>query len=335
MSAEIVKKRGRPKKVLADAIEQEVVESPKVTTRGKSTKAVAKPKTTTTTKTMPEPARKAVRVSKAAPAALAIPRNFVTPVAAQAVKETPKATVSPKAATTPPVASKPAKPFVGQVNAELVSASGESVATVSRPDMQTPLMTTLTPSEPTQTQSQKKAPRTIATPPQPAKAIPQTSSSHSKPLPTASTALKSAPSLPFSAKPTPVTPDTSRILSQVSNLSAKQNLAPPPETPQAPSKVLPIMPAPLSTTPVAKSSSSKPPTPPKIPVAALNSKIVENIAGRAGARPNARGGGGALPPNYRPVARRVTATIVALPIAIVTSWVLYQRCEFPKRDYVG
>ena len=34
-----------------------------------------------------------------------------------------------------------------------------------------------------------------------------------------------------------------------------------------------------------------------------------------------------FPPNYKPVARRVTAALVAMPIAIVTSWLLWERCE--------
>lgn len=33
-----------------------------------------------------------------------------------------------------------------------------------------------------------------------------------------------------------------------------------------------------------------------------------------------------LPSKYKPAARRVTLAMVAAPIAIVTSWVLYERC---------
>jgi len=51
--------------------------------------------------------------------------------------------------------------------------------------------------------------------------------------------------------------------------------------------------------------------------------IVSQISSRAGARPGRPPTD--LPANYKPVARRVTLAIVALPIAIVTSWVLYQR----------
>jgi len=51
---------------------------------------------------------------------------------------------------------------------------------------------------------------------------------------------------------------------------------------------------------------------------------VSNISTRAGARPNV-GSGKPLPKNYKPIARKVTMAIVAMPIAIVTSYVLYQR----------
>lgn len=41
-----------------------------------------------------------------------------------------------------------------------------------------------------------------------------------------------------------------------------------------------------------------------------------------------------LPPNYKSTLRRVTTAIVALPIAIVTSWVLYQRLVLGKERKV-
>jgi hypothetical protein len=34
-----------------------------------------------------------------------------------------------------------------------------------------------------------------------------------------------------------------------------------------------------------------------------------------------------LPSNYKKVANKVTMVIVAMPILLVTSWVLYERCE--------
>lgn len=65
---------------------------------------------------------------------------------------------------------------------------------------------------------------------------------------------------------------------------------------------------------------------PHIPIAALNSAVVSNISERAGARPNTARSK-ALPQSYNTVARKITLAIVAMPIAIVTSYVLYQRCK--------
>jgi hypothetical protein len=61
----------------------------------------------------------------------------------------------------------------------------------------------------------------------------------------------------------------------------------------------------------------------------MNSAVVSQISERAGAR-QSRPGSKALPNNYKPVARKVTLAIVALPIAIVTSYVLWQRREYCK-----
>lgn len=95
-------------------------------------------------------------------------------------------------------------------------------------------------------------------------------------------------------------------------------------------------PVPQAAPPAPKSSTSKPtpappaskPTPPnpkpQIPFAQMNSEIVSKITTRAGARPNTAGSR-QLPPNYKSVSRKVTMAIVAMPIVIVTSYVLYQR----------
>jgi hypothetical protein len=83
----------------------------------------------------------------------------------------------------------------------------------------------------------------------------------------------------------------------------------------------------LNTSPIPPASQPHTQQPQKsIPIAALNSTIVSQISSRAGARPGRPPTD--LPANYKPVARRVTLAIVALPIAIVTSWVLYQRRKF-------
>ncbi|KAH8669690.1 hypothetical protein BGZ60DRAFT_357039, partial [Tricladium varicosporioides] len=108
------------------------------------------------------------------------------------------------------------------------------------------------------------------------------------------------------------TPGNSKILSQVREISTARNAS---KSEPSSSKGTPA--SPVNTKPIPTSK-------PKIPIAALNSEIVSNITTRAGARPN-QAGAKPLPQNYKSAARKVTMTIVALPIAIVTSYVLYQR----------
>ncbi|KAG4437807.1 hypothetical protein IFR05_006694 [Cadophora sp. M221] len=117
----------------------------------------------------------------------------------------------------------------------------------------------------------------------------------------------------------------SSTISSDPKISAKQ--PPPPPSAGKPTARPPPPPSAAKPTPAPKPAPKPTPTsPPKanIPLAQLNSTIVSNIATRAGARPNTSGSQ-QLPKNYKPVARKVTMTIVALPILIVTSYVLYQR----------
>lgn len=64
-----------------------------------------------------------------------------------------------------------------------------------------------------------------------------------------------------------------------------------------------------------------------IPLKALNQSITSQLTTPSGARPTGEGGK-PLPVNYKAVARRLTLTIAALPVLLVTSWVLWDRCEF-------
>ncbi|KAF2402807.1 hypothetical protein EJ06DRAFT_554378 [Trichodelitschia bisporula] len=68
-------------------------------------------------------------------------------------------------------------------------------------------------------------------------------------------------------------------------------------------------------------------TPPKEKPSAkgMNAFAVNDISSRAGARGGMPPRPGDLADKYKPAARRVTAIIVALPIAIVTSYFLYER----------
>ncbi|TEY37140.1 hypothetical protein BOTCAL_0531g00030 [Botryotinia calthae] len=64
----------------------------------------------------------------------------------------------------------------------------------------------------------------------------------------------------------------------------------------------------------------------ELPLKALNQSITSRLTTPSGARSMGRGKGEKpLPGNYQSVARRVTMTIVALPILFVTSWVLWDR----------
>ncbi|MCJ1359918.1 MAG: hypothetical protein MMC33_009921 [Icmadophila ericetorum] len=59
---------------------------------------------------------------------------------------------------------------------------------------------------------------------------------------------------------------------------------------------------------------------------ALNSFIVSQQSGRQIPPRNKQGvSSGQIPEKYKPAARKITATMVALPIAFVTSWILYDR----------
>ncbi|KAF7956119.1 hypothetical protein EAE96_005039 [Botrytis aclada] len=88
---------------------------------------------------------------------------------------------------------------------------------------------------------------------------------------------------------------------------------------------------PPSQSPKSRPSQSQPkpartatkPTKSELPLKALNQSITSRLTTPSGAR--STGKGKPLPGNYQSVARRVTMTIVALPILFVTSWVLWDR----------
>ncbi|PMD50998.1 uncharacterized protein K444DRAFT_620180 [Hyaloscypha bicolor E] len=256
MSSEVVKKRGRPKKVISDPVEVEMSEATKkTTTRAKSTKAGPK-----------------------------------TPVA--------KASTSAK----PPVVEKP----------------------VSKPNASSPVAPKVA-FKPSAAAAQKPAPTSAkptvktSTTPETSKILNKLREQYSKTTPPAAEAVKfSKPSTPsIASKPT--TANTIQTKATPSPTTASSSSAKPPAKP---------IPVPFK----PSSATAKPPPPPPtkpapkphVPIAALNSEIVSNISTRAGARPNASQGS-PLPKNYKSVANKVTMAIVAMPIAIVTSWVLYER----------
>lgn len=169
-----------------------------------------------------------------------------------------------------------------------------------------------------------------------------------------------APAQQAQWNPTPIKASTastshipSKILDQVRQLSSTSaasapkkldttsTIKPTSTTTKSTAKTPTSTPAPKPPTPnLSKPSSpttstppSHPPSKPSIPISALNRTIVNNLTS------NAVGGGARirppphgqkpLPSNYNSVARKVTMAIVALPIALVTSWVLWERCKSP------
>ncbi|KAK6603619.1 hypothetical protein H4I96_06387 [Botrytis cinerea] len=91
----------------------------------------------------------------------------------------------------------------------------------------------------------------------------------------------------------------------------------------------------------SRSSQSQPkpartaakPTKSELPLKALNQSITSRLTTPSGARSMGKGRGEKpLPGNYQSVARRVTMTIVALPILFVTSWVLWDSSRTGEKS---
>lgn len=283
MSAEIVKKRGRPKKVISDTVEVEAERAEIVKprkTRAKSTTTTIKP-VTSKTKAKKAPSDATSTIKKAS-GSLPSQESPTKPSVQQSSKVAHTTTAKIAKSTTTPVT-----PETSKILSEIREISAKNVSSLHGSTNPSNSPSTLAPSELQST--------------------------------TAET----------STSPRPLVEPTS--LPPVTTISGEPISANQPRPTPSPSKI----PQPLVG---ANPASSKPPklppkSAPKIPLAALNSAIVDNISTRAGARPNAGGSKNSLPPNYKPVARKVTMAIVAMPIVIVTSWVLYQRCTL--LDYLS
>jgi hypothetical protein len=287
MSAEVVKKRGRPKKVVSEPIAAESMEPVKKGTRQKSTKASAPLSATTSNEAAKLPMATAEDASITSIAAQKKTNRIKSPTVSvntsssppttppEAISETlPAPTKSPTKSSPPKVTPANSK-ILNQVRA--LSSKAPSAGKSSSAASKSPNPTS--PASPTTSKNTKSLSQTNATKP-----------SASEP--------SSKPSLPKAEQEHPVSSQ-----SDVLNASLLQ-----------PS------PIPSTSQPHAQQPQKR------VPIAALNSSIVSQISSRAGARPGRPPTD--LPVNYKPVARRVTLAIVALPIAIVTSWVLYQRRKF-------
>jgi hypothetical protein len=203
----------------------------------------------------------------------------------------------------------------------------------------------------TRAKSTKAAPKTAkptTSTPAPSPSVISAPELAAKPVtPQKSTAKASPPTAPSpkaqaakaeakaAAKVSPkVTPESSKILDELRQQSTKSLPGHSSSAEQPTTSISPKTPQPPR--PQARTSTTTPPkampapTPPlrQIPIAGLNKQIVGDIASRAGARPNAGGAVNPLPKNYKSVANKVTLAIVAMPVALVTSWVLYERCEY-------
>ncbi|KAH8816560.1 hypothetical protein F5884DRAFT_852996 [Xylogone sp. PMI_703] len=263
MSSEGVKKRGRPRKAITEAVVPEIAEiaSTQTTTRSKSTKAAS---------SKPATKSKATAV-KAKSSEIPIATAKKTSSAKVPSKAPNKSGVAQPAQTT-------AAPKTSKILKEVEALSAKNAA-VSKDS----------------TGPQKSSAPVSKTSVPPAKIPPQNQSSQLPTNPSTTSPFSNAtttkPSVPTNAPQTsPTTP----------NAASQPPIQPPPAPPPLQAKTT-------------------------IPFKALNSKIVSDLSSRAGARPNPDGPQKALPSNYKPVARKVTMTLVALPIAIVTSYVLYQR----------
>ncbi|KAH7400257.1 hypothetical protein BKA64DRAFT_707944 [Cadophora sp. MPI-SDFR-AT-0126] len=277
MSAEVAKKRGRPKKVISDPVEVELPETAKkATTRAKSTKT-----TTKTAKDVPSTSAKATPVKKTVTKASGAP---TTPKTAKAAAPSAKAVEKPvdaKPTPTTPTTSKILEQ-VKEMEAKKDNISPESTKGTTEAAGKAKVELAPKPAKEAERLQQQSTTK------------PSTEPSKTQPTMAAKSTLSSSQAKPLSSTNSPGSKPTTK-------------------TPPPPSK---------STAPPPP--SGKPTPKPHIPIAELNSTIVSNITTRAGAKPNTAGSQ-QLPKNYKPVARKVTMAIVALPIAIVTSYVLYQR----------
>lgn len=275
MSTEVVKKRGRPKKVIHDLVEVEMAESTKkATTRAKSTAATK------------EPAKPKAAIQKTSPTAKpveavsspSLPQRISAKSSAQQTSDVshipPAEPLKITKATSTRITPETSK-ILNQVR-ELSTKNTTSMAGFSKHSKASP-------------------------------------TAGSKPPPTTSKTTTPPPRKPTATSPPPTT-------------SAKAKLTNPQQLSPAPPKVAQSNPLAEAVPPKTSPETPNPSKPaPKIPLASLNSTIVDNISTRAGARPNTGSSKNQVPPNYKPVARKVTMAIVAMPIVIVTSWVLYQR----------
>ncbi|MCJ1258985.1 hypothetical protein MMC24_006819 [Lignoscripta atroalba] len=148
--------------------------------------------------------------------------------------------------------------------------------------------------------------------------------------------IQKSAATPPQLSPTPIIetpkdkPPTSPTTPAPEPLTTTISSFPPPPPPPAAAQPAAVPPPPQPTTPTSTSTPTSTPNPnptthsPFPSPTSLNAFAVSQLSGRP-SRPTPRIYDGRLPDKYKPAARRITFVMVALPIAIVTSWVLWQR----------
>jgi len=257
------------------------------------------------------------------------PKKVISdPVEIKMSEGTKKATTRAKSTKAAPKVVKPAPP-----------------TSAKPPVAEKPITKTTTSSTP-QVKAAPKPPASPATAPQKPTPTPPKSTVKVSIAPESSKILKELQKQVHSAKTVPPQADPPKYSKPASTTAASKTSYPTQQAKAAPSPTATFSnpskpatkPVPTPHKPASAAAKAAPPPSAKaapklhIPLAALNSEIVSNISTRAGARPNV-GSGNPLPKNYKPVARKITMAIVAMPIAIVTSYVLYQRRKLSTNSY--
>ncbi|KAL3425535.1 hypothetical protein PVAG01_02326 [Phlyctema vagabunda] len=290
----VPKKRGpgRPRKVVPEIEVIETLEVPKkaTTTRATSTKATKSPSTATTAAATKKVSAVVKPATKAPPKSASQPTKKATATQSKPVSVAAKSTQN-----APPKGAADVRQSVAKEST--VSGTAPKSVVAKSPAAIKPL----------------KEERIIEGS-EPAVVTPETSKIMDQ--------VRGLPQNPFesAAASTKSTPEPSSSKSAAASKSAKD-----PAGAKAPSKSSAAARAPINPPPGNPSKATPPGAPgPRIPIAAMNSAIVSDISSRAGARPNASASN-KLPPNYKSAARKVTVAIVAMPILLVTSYILYQR----------
>lgn len=302
-STEIVRKRGRPKKVVEAETESALtVENPtpvkKTTTRKASTKATKAPTISG------EKLSKKIEKSISTKTAKSAKAELTSKETSNGELSQPKIAVKPPKQATPTTSS--TSKILQEVGVKGTLKAGNYLA------------------------SAKPTSSTTSTGPAP-------TTSTTKPAPTQTPSLTAPAPLP-SAPETSLPSSTSSRIPQMplSKPTAPNKSAP---LPYRSSNAMPKPFKPSKSSPTKPLSNSLEPSPapakPAISPTSLNTFAVSHLS----ARPGTTGSGtdslhsipdGQLPAKYKPAARRITAIMVALPIAIVTSYELYQRLVLGK-----